>query len=125
MAISSALTSISFGGTTIAAVGTATINLDRPALDTTPIGAGNAEFIAGLQNTTATLDIFYDVASAVHSTLASNINGASAAAEVILTLDSETYTGDAYVTSLSITAQAGSVVRATVGLQFTGVIVIA
>lgn len=125
MAISSAITSISFGGTTIAAVGTATINLDRPALDTTPIGAGNAEFIAGLQNTTATLDIFYDVASAVHSTLASNINGASAAAEVILTLDSETYTGDAYVTSLSITAQAGSVVRATVGLQFTGVIAIA
>lgn len=125
MAISSAITSISFGGTTIAAVGTATINLDRPALDTTPIGAGNAEFIAGLQNTTATLDIFYDVASAAHSTLASNINGASAAAEVILTLDSETYTGDAYVTSLSITAQAGSVVRATVGLQFTGVIAIA
>lgn len=125
MAISSAITSISFGGTAIAAVGTATINLDRPALDTTPIGAGNAEFIAGLQNTTATLDIFYDVASAVHSTLASNINGASAAAEVVLTLDSETYTGDAYVTSLSITAQAGSVVRATVGLQFTGVIIIA
>lgn len=125
MAISSSITSISFGGTAIAAVGSATINLDRPALDTTPIGAGNAEFIAGLQNTTATLDIFYDSASAVHSTLASNINGGSAAAEVILTLDSETYTGDAYVTSFSITAQAGSVVRATVGLQYTGVIAIA
>lgn len=126
MAISSSLSSISWGGTTIAAVGSVTINLDRPALDTTPIGAGNAEFIAGLQNTTATLDIFYDQGSAAHTTLESAINAGSASASVVLTLATGmTYTGNAYVTSFSITAQAGSVVRATVGLQYTGAITIA
>lgn len=126
MAISSSLSSITWGGTAIAAVGTVTINLDRPAQDITPIGATNSEFIAGLQNTTATLDIFYDQASTSHTALESNINAANAAAAVVLTLATGmTYSGNAYVTSFAITAQAGSVVRASVGLQFTGAVTIA
>ena len=126
MALNAALSSISYGGTTIASVGSASISLNRPPLDITPIGSAVNTYIAGVQGATATLDIFYDQAAAAHTTLEGAINGASAAAQVVLTLDTnQTYTGNAFVTSFEITAQAGSVVRASVGLQFTGAITIA
>lgn len=126
MAINSALSSISFGGTTVEAVGTATISLNRSPLDTTPIGSTVSTFLAGVQSATATLDIFYDQGSAQHTVLESNINGAAAAAACVLTTSSGmTYSGSAYVTSFEITAAAASVVRASVGLQFTGAITIA
>ena len=126
MALNAALSSISYGGTTIASVGSAGISLNRPSLDITPIGSAVNTYIAGVQGATATLDIFYDQAAAGHTALEGAINNASAAAAVVLTLDTgQTYTGNAFVTSFEITAQAGSVVRASVGLQFTGAITIA
>ena len=126
MALNAALSSISYGGTTIASVGSAGISLNRPSLDITPIGSAVNTYIAGVQGATATLDIFYDQAAAGHTALENAINGASAAAAVVLTLDTgQTYSGSAFVTSFEITAQAGSVVRASVGLQFTGAITIA
>ena len=126
MALNSALSSISFGGTTVAAVGTVTLGLNRPALDITPIGSAVNTYIAGVQGATATLDIFYDQGSTGHTTLETAINTAAAASAVVLTLDTGmTYSGNAFVTSFEITAQAGSVVRASVGLQFTGAITIA
>ena len=126
MALNAALSSISYGGTTIASVGSASISLNRPSLDITPIGSAVNTFIAGVQGATATLDIFYDQGATGHTALETAINNASAAAAVVLTLDTaQTYTGNAFVTSFEITAQAGSVVRASVGLQFTGAITIA
>ena len=126
MALNSALSSISFAGTTVASVGSVSISLNRPSLDITPIGSAVNTFIAGVQGATATLDIFYDQGAAQHTALEGAINGATAAAAVVLTLDTgQTYTGNAFVTSFEITAQAGSVVRASVGLQFTGAITIA
>ena len=126
MAISAALSSITVGGTTVQAVGSVTITLSRPAQDTTPIGTSDATFIAGMQTGTASLDIFYDQGSTGHTTIESAINGASAAASWVFTLATGmTYTATAYVTSFSITAQAGQVVRASVELQFTGAVSIA
>ena len=128
MALNAALSSISYAGTTIASVGSASISLNRPSLDITPIGSAVNTYIAGVQGATATLDIFYDQGATGHTALETAINSASAAAAVVLTLDSgtvQTYTGNAFVTSFEITAQAGSVVRASVGLQFTGAITIA
>lgn len=126
MALNAALSSISYGGTTIASVGSASISLNRPSLDITPIGSAVNTYIAGVQGATATLDIFYDQGATGHTVLESAINNASAAVAVVLTLDTaQTYTGNAFVTSFEITAQAGSVVRASVGLQFTGAITIA
>jgi predicted secreted protein len=126
MALNSGLSSISFAGTTVASVGSVSISLNRPSLDITPIGSAVNTFIAGVQGATATLDIFYDQAANQHTALENAINGATAAAQVVLTLDTnQTYTGNAFVTSFEITAQAGSVVRASVGLQFTGAITIA
>jgi len=126
MALNAALSSISYGGNTVASVGSASISLNRPSLDITPIGSAVNTYIAGVQGATATLDIFYDQGATGHTALEGAINNASAATAVVLTLDTgQTYSGSAFVTSFEITAQAGSVVRASVGLQFTGAITIA
>jgi len=126
MALASTLSSISFGGTTIGAVGTATVSLSRPALDVTGIGATNSSFVTGLQSATATLDIFYDQADTTHAALETNINGNGAPVATVLTMAAGmTYTGNATVTSFEVTAQVGSAVRASVTLQFTGAITIA
>jgi len=120
MAINAALSSFSFGGTVVAEVGTASITMDRAPLESTPIGSKVRTFIVGVGGATANLEIFYDQDSDAHTTLENNINGGSAAAAVVLTLEANnTYTGNAFVTSFEVTAQAGSLVRANVGLQFT------
>jgi len=120
MAINAALSSFSFGGTVVAEVGTASITMDRAPLESTSIGSKVSTFVVGVGNATANLEIFYDQDSAQHTALENNINTGAAAAAVILTLESNnTYTGTAYVTSFEVTAQAGSLVRANVGLQFT------
>jgi predicted secreted protein len=126
MALASTLSSISFNGTTIGAVGTATVSLSRPALDVTGIGATNSSFVTGVQSATATLDIFYDQADSTHAALETNINGNGAPVATVLTMASGmTYSGNATVTSFEVTAQVGSAVRASVTLQYTGAITIA
>jgi len=120
MALNSALSSFSFGGTVVAEVGTASIAMDRAPLESTAIGSKTKTFIVGVGGATAQLEIFYDQASAAHTTIENNLNTGAAAVACILTLDTgQTYTGNAFVTSFEVTAQAGNLVRANVGLQFT------
>lgn len=120
MAINAALSSFSFGGTTVAAVGSASVAMARPSIEITEIGAKTQGFLAGVGGATATLDLFYDQDSAAHTTMMTNINTAASAAACVLTLETgDTISGNAYVTSFEVTAQAGSVVRASVQLQFT------
>ena len=122
MALSSALASFSYGGTTVSEVGSASVTLSRPALETTAIGTNAQSFIAGIGGATATLDIYYDQSGAAHTALQTAANTGSGSAECVLTLASgQTYTGDAFVTEFAVTAQAGSLTRATVNLQFTTV----
>ena len=126
MAISGALSSFSFGGTTVAAVGTASVSTSRPAQLITGIGDTVDTFIAGVMGGTASLDIFFDEASTQHLAMCTNVGTAAAAAAVVLTLTSgTTVAGNAYVTGYDITATAGQVVRATINLQFTGAITVA
>jgi len=129
MATTGSLASISWsttvGGTytTVPAVGSATYTLNRPPLEITSLGDGNASFLTGVQNATATLDIFYDNDDANHIELFDNINGAENAIAVKLTLETdESIQGLAYVTNFDITATNGDVTRASVQLQFTGAI---
>ena len=122
MAINSALSSFSFGGTVVAEVGTASIAMNRPALESTSIGAKTQSFVVGVGGATANLEIFYDQSSAAHTALENNVNTGSTTAACVLTLATgQTYTGDAFVTSFEVTAQAGNLVRANVVLQFTNI----
>ena len=126
MALNSALSSFSFAGTTVAAVGTASVSTSRPAQIITGIGDTVDTFIAGVMGGTASLDVFFDEASTGHLALCTNVGTAAAAQATVLTLTSgTTVTGTAYVTGYDITATAGQVVRASINLQFTGAITVA
>ena len=126
MALSSALSSFSFAGTTVAAVGTASVSTSRPAQIITGIGDTVDTFIAGVMGGTASLDLFFDETSTNHLALCTNVGTALAAQTTVLTLTSgTTVTGNAYVTGYDITATAGQVVRASINLQFTGAITVA
>jgi len=126
MALNSALSSFQFAGTTVAAVGTASVSTSRPAQIITGIGDTVDTFIAGVMGGTASLDIFFDESSTNHLALCTNVGTAAAAQATVLTLTSgTTVTGTAYVTGYDITATAGQVVRASINLQFTGAITVA
>ena len=126
MAISGALSSVTWGGTNVPAIGSASVQITRPTQQITGIGDTVDTFIAGVMGGTASLDIFFDEASAGHLTMTTNVGTAAAAAAVVLTLTSgTTVAGNAYVTGYDITATAGQVVRASINLQFTGAIVVA
>ena len=120
MAINAALTSLTWRGTSVPAVGSVSISISRPTVDITPIGTPTADYVAGISSATASLDLFFDEQDAPHVTLFSDINGHTpTTGTIVITVESgTTITGDAFVTSYEITAQAQGVVRATVQLQF-------
>lgn len=120
MAISSAFTSLTWKTVAVPAVGSASISVTRPAFDITPIGTPTQQYIAGVAGATATLDLFFDEGDAPHATMFGDINDGSDSGALVITLESgTTVTGNAFVTSYEITAQAQSVVRATVQFQYT------
>lgn len=120
MAINAALTSLTWKGVAVPAVGSVSISVTRPALDITPIGTPTQQYIAGVAGATATLDLFFDEGDAPHWTMLTDIQTATAAGALVITLENgTTVTGNAFVTSYEITAQAQSVVRANVQFQYT------
>jgi len=125
MAISGTLSSISAGGTSIAAVGTATISLNTPAIDVTPIGSTSQSYIAGAIGATGSLDIFYDQSSTGHTTLEGYATNRTFNTWVltITATGPQTITGSAMITGFEVTAQAQGVARATISLQFDGTVI--
>ena len=118
MALSGTVASISAGGTTIAAVGTATISFNIPAIDVTPIGSTAQSFIAGAIGATGQLDIFYDQTSTGHSTLDGYAANRSFNQWILTLATNQIITGSAMITAYEITAQAQGVTRASISLQF-------
>jgi hypothetical protein len=126
MALSSAVSAVGWlpaGGTgsltTVAAVGSFSVTINRTPFEVSEIGDDNAAFIEGYQNVTATLDMFYSATDSAR--FETNITSAQGygTLELVMTTG-DTITGSAYVTSYSVTAAANDVVRASVGFQFTG-----
>lgn len=128
MAISGALSSFSFGGTTVVGVGTASLQITRPTQGITGIGDTIDTFIAGVQTGTVSVDLFYDSGSAGQSAILTALTGASAAAALVLTLKAgsapQTITTTAYCTGADFTTSAGQVVRCTCSFQINGAITI-
>jgi hypothetical protein len=120
---SSALSSFSYNSNPVNSVGSVTVTLNRSPFEVSEIGDANAQFIAGYQNATAQLDVFY--LQSDHTDLETAINTAVAAATAELTMQTgDTISGSALVTSFSVTAAANDIVRASITLQFTGTITI-
>jgi hypothetical protein len=126
MAINAALSAFSYAGATVAAVGNVSVNMTRSALETTEIGSAAQSYIAGVGGATASLELFVDMDVAEHKKMIHALNTASAAVAVVFTLEPAVGTGSvssisgtAFVTSFKIDAGAGSVLKASVELQFT------
>lgn len=119
---SSALCSFAYGGSTINAVGSVTLSVNRSPFEVSEIGNADAKFIAGYQNATAQVEMFYLEADS--TALETAINTAAAAGTTTLTLNTvaDTISGSAFVTGYSVTAAANDVVRASISFQFTGAV---
>jgi hypothetical protein len=126
MAINAALSSFSYAGTVVGAVGNVSVNMTRSALETTEIGSAAQSYIAGVGGATASLELFVDMDVAEHKKMIHALNTASAAVAVVFTLEpavgtgsASSISGTAFVTSFKIDAGAGSVLKASVEFQFT------
>jgi hypothetical protein len=125
MAISGALSSFTWGTTVVVGVGTASLQITRPTQGITGIGDTIDTFIAGVQTGTASIDIFYDSASAGQSTLMTDLTTATAAKALVITLKAaQTITTTAYCTGADFTTSAGQVVRCTCSFQINGAVTI-
>jgi len=111
--------------TQIAAVGTATISINTPAIDVTPIGSTSQSYIAGAIGATATLDLFYDQTSSAHTALEGFATARTFNTYKLLMASSQTISGSAMITGFEVTAQAQGVTRATISLQFDGTVTFA
>ena len=127
MAISGALSSVTWGGTSVPAIGTASVQITRPTQQITGIGDTVDTFIAGVQTGTASLDLFYDDTNTVHATIMTDLTTATAAKILVLTLASgQSITNNtAYCTGADFTTSAGQVVRCTCSFQLSGAITVA
>ena len=76
----------------------------------------------GVITTTASLEVFFDKSD--HAALINQMGNATAAVscELIFNTTPESWTGNALVNSINVTAAAGDVVKATIELQFTGAV---
>ena len=123
MANSSALSTVTFNSAIIGTVQSAQATSSRATMEVTEIGDGNAKFIYGVMTSTASLEVFFDKGD--FSALVNQMSGATAALALLLTWNtSETWSGNAFVNSVNVTAAAGDVVKATIELQFTGAVTI-
>ena len=118
-AIHSALSSFSFGGSNIVAVGSGAVSSGRSPIDITTIGAANQHFLAGVMGTVVSLDVYYSVAD--HGTIVANMTNGSAASAFVVTMKSgDVISGSGFVTQADVAASAGDVVRANISIVADG-----
>ena len=123
MANSTTLSTVTFNSVQVATVQSAQMTSARNTIEVTEIGDGNAKFVYGIINSTATLEVFFDKGD--HQALTNQMSGATSAVACTLTWNTtETWTGSAFVNSIAVTAASGDVVKATIQLQFTGAVTI-
>jgi hypothetical protein len=123
MANSTAISSVTFNSVTVVTVQSAQMTSSRATMEVTEIGDGNAKFLYGVITSTASLEVFFDKSD--HQTMATQMSGATAAVPVVIIWNTgESWTGNAFVNSINVTAAAGDVVKATIELQFTGAVTI-
>jgi hypothetical protein len=119
---SSGLCRFAYGGSTINAVGSVTLSLNRSPFEVSEIGNADAKFIAGYQNATAQVEMFYLEADSTAFETAINTAAAAATTTLTLVTTTDTISGSAFVTGYNVTAAANDVVRASISFQFTGAV---
>jgi hypothetical protein len=117
-AVSSVASSISWGGSAIASTGNVNANATRDTIEVTPIGVDFKSVIFAPQNWTVTVEVFLNKTD--HAGFQTDWQ-ARTKKELVITWDTGwTWTGDAYITSLDVTAAVSDAIRATVTFQSHG-----
>lgn len=117
-AYTTALSSITFNGTTFEAVGSMSISSGRAPIEITQVGSRNAHFLPGILTTAIALDIYYN--STDHSAFTNSLMGVSSAAFTFTSTSGDAISGTAYVTGADVVASMGDIVRGSISLQVTG-----
>lgn len=117
-AYTTALSAITFNGTTFEAVGSMSISSGRAPVEITQVGSRNAHFLPGVLTSAIALDIYYNTTD--HSVFTVALMGVTPYAFTFTSTTGDTVTGTAYVTGADIVASMGDIVRGSISLQVTG-----
>lgn len=122
MAYTSAVSSFTYNGGVIDAVGTCSLSYNRAPLEVTQIGSANTHFISGIANAAISLEIFYNLTQ--HAPFASNILSGNLQTFVVTLGTSDTISGSAYIVGYDFVTSNSDIVRASLSLQVDGAITI-
>lgn len=117
-AISTTATSMSWNAVSIPSLGNVQANVSRDVIDVTPIGVDFRSNLFGPQNWTITAEVFLNETD--HSAFQTDWQAKTKRELIITWTSGHTWTGDAYITSLDVSAGVSDAVRATVSFQSHG-----
>ena len=125
-ALSTSLLTVSWGGSAVTGLGTATVTTTQSLVETTDITSATQTFFTGNRTSTASVEMFYDQAVTAMGNIETAANTGAASATLLITLSTGmTYSGQAFVTSFQATGGINDVLRASIEFQYTGVVTIA
>ena len=117
--------SLAVGGTALANLIDATVELSIETVDTTEIGNLDRKFISGIRTGTISGNLYYDQANVQIDALEKAVKSGPAVAFVFTLHTNATYSASAIVTSWSPSAAVADVVRVAFSAQITGEVTIA
>ncbi len=117
-AVSSVASTISWNAVTIPAVGNVNANANRDTIEVTPIGVDYKSIIFAPQSWTVTAEVFLNETD--HAALQTDWQGKTKRELIITWASGWTWTGDAYITAIDVTAAVSDAIRATVTFQSHG-----
>jgi predicted secreted protein len=116
--------SIAIGASSLSGVIDGTVTVNTETIDVSELTSTDRSFLVGIKTATASFTVFYDQDDTVFKSL-ETAYAAGNAVSVTFTLHSNaSYTGNAYITSLSPSIAMMDICRCSVQLQFTGAVTI-
>lgn len=117
--------SLAVGGTALANLIDATVELSIETIDTTEIGNLDRKFISGIRTGTISGNLYYDQANTQIDALEKAVKSGATVSFVFTLHANATYSASAIVTSWSPSAAVADVVRVAFSAQITGEVTIA
>ena len=117
MASPTTLALFSWGGTTMASVGSATANLNQTPIDITDLGSTYKKHSYGLIEGTVSLEVFFNVTD--QATITTALSAKTEAVALVQWATGVSFSGNAMVESISITVAPNGVCTGNIELRFT------
>lgn len=123
MANTSAVSKFTYNSVDIYAVGSASVSVSRPPIETTPIGSYNSYFEPGISTTVVGIDCYY--ATADHQALVDELLAPSGWKPLIVTFATgDTFQGDAIVIGWDAVTASADVTRGSFSFQVQGYVTV-